>query len=269
MVPAMRRRLSLVCFAAVATTAGVAQAEAPLSEGRGAAPIAERPWLHMQDATIPAPGAFVAATGGTYASTNPSVTRPFASNLAGPGGTADASVEAGVLPRLSVHATGVFGGLGTSAGASAGLVAGARFAVLAGGPGRLTLGAGYLRELGGENGAWVRAIASYDFGALRLASQLHAEKIFAPRRDEVDLMVSAGASLRLSNIVRTGVEYVAQDLEGFFDREEAEGGVRHFLGPTASMELLQKRLVISGGPAMGLSYDSPKILGRLTASYAF
>jgi hypothetical protein len=265
MVPAMRRRPTLVCFAALAATAGVARAEAPSSEGRGAPTVAERPWLHMQDATIPAPGAFVASTGGTYASTNPSVTRPFASNLAGPGGTADASVEAGVLPRLSLHATGVFGGVG----ASAGLLAGARFAVLAGGPARITLGAGYLRELGGDDGAWVRAIASYDIGALRLATQLHGEKVFAPRRDEVDVMVSAGASLRLSNVVRTGLEYVAQDLEGFFDREEAEGGVRHFFGPTASVELLQKRLVISGGPAMGLSYDSPKILGRLTASYAF
>jgi hypothetical protein len=37
--------------------------------------------------------------------------------------------------------------------------------------------------------------------------------------------------------VRIGVEAVGQDLEGFWDDEETEGGARLFIGPTASLAL--------------------------------
>jgi hypothetical protein len=246
-----------------------AGAQEPRPASERASRLPERPWVHVQDASIPAPGQVVVASGATYASTNASVTRPFASNLVGPGTTIDAGGEVGVVGPLAFQAIGMLGGLGTASGAAAGILTGARVELLREGPLRLALGAGYLRELGGEGGAWTRVHASWQTGRVRLAGVLHGEKVFAPRRDAVDVMVTAGASYRLGRYVRSGIEYVAQDLEGYFEREEAEGGVRHFVGPNASFNLADDRFAISAGPAVGLSYDSPKILARLVASCAF
>ena len=51
---------------------------------------------------------------------------------------------------------------------------------------------------------------------------------------------------------RAGVEWVGQDLEETFG-DEAEGGARQFIGPTAALQLLQDRLTIVAGPSVGLS----------------
>ena len=216
--------------ALLATAASVLASHASAQEMQAApnraADVPERPWLYVQDATVASPGSALVATCATYSSANASATRPFGSNLAGSGATVDAGGEVGVVGPLAVQATGTLGGLGTGAAASAGVLAGARVGLLREGPLRLAFGAGYLRELGGESGAWTRLYASFDAGRLRLAGVVHGEKVFAPRRDAVDVMVAMGASYRLGRYVRSGVEYVAQDLEGYFERDEAEGGDR-------------------------------------------
>jgi hypothetical protein len=97
---------------------------------------------------------------------------------------------------------------------------------------------------------------------------VHGERVFAPGRDSIDVMVMAGANYRVAGPVRLGVEYVAQDLEGAADPGETEG-MRHFVGPTTSIELLGKRLSLTAGPALGLSPNSPRIVGRAGLAYAF
>jgi hypothetical protein len=179
--------------------------------------------------------------------------------------------ELGIAPRLSLVATGVVGesaGEGTTA--SPGGTAGVRVSVLPSSwrATRLVLAGGYLRELSGNNGAWIRATASQDFGRTRVAAAIHGERVFADDRDKVDVMVNAGVSYRFVGALRAGVEYVGQDLEELF-ADAAEGGARQFLGPTVSYALFDQRLTVVGGPAIGLSTVSPKILGRVGVAYEF
>ena len=229
---------------------------------------AERPWLYADDATTPGAWQALVGTRITYSGGGRSVTRPFASNLSAPGGLAEVNGEVGLLPALSLAATGVMG-LGDAL--SGGMTAGLRFAPLANAkvPFRVVLGGGYLIERGAGNGMFFRVAATYDVGAFRLGGTLHGEHVFLPGRDALDAMMILAANVKLGRVVRLGVEYVAQDLEGYVQVAEAEGGVRHFVGPTSSLELLDKRLFVAFGPAVGLSYGSPKLVGRVSIAYAF
>jgi hypothetical protein len=230
-----------------------------------------REWTYLGDPRLPAPLQVVATTRATYTDSGTSPTRPFASNTGVPGGAFEVGGELGVAPHVSLAASGILGE--AEAGGAAGRVgalASARFALLPSSwrDSHLTVDVGYLRELTGSNGAWVRAVATQDFGRLRLGGSLHGEHVFAQGRDDVDVMVTTGASVRVAQPLRLGVEYVAQDLEGAVE-DEAEGGVRHFLGPTAAISLLGDRLGIVGGPAMGLSPSSPRFVGRVGVAWSF
>jgi hypothetical protein len=227
-----------------------------------------RPWLYSDDATIPAPLHAVVQMRGTYTSAGDrSVTRPFASNVSARGGLAEIGGVVGLLPLLSIEATGV---MGFGDGLSGGMVGGLRFAPLAMTRSgfRLVIGGGYLRDRSADNGVYGRVAASYDVGRLRVATMAHGEHVFGVGRDALDLLVTAGASVRVVGPVRAGVEYVGQDLEEL-GADAAEGGARHFVGPVLSFDMLDHKLMFAGGPAAGLSYSSPRVVGRLSLAYAF
>jgi hypothetical protein len=227
--------------------------------------VAPRPWLYLDDPSIAAPLRVIAFTRATYAKDD-SPTRPFGANLARPGGVVEAGAEVGLLPRLSLAASGFGGGDQLGFGA----LAGVRFEPFAGfwPSTHLVLSGGYLRELNGGDGAWARIGFAQDIDRLRLGATLHGEHVFAPGRDSVDVLVMAGASYRVAGPLRAGLEYVAQDLEESF-KDEAEGGARQFLGPQVALELLDKRLSIAAGPALGLNAQSPKFSGRFALAYEY
>ncbi len=262
---------SLVALVAVASPARADRTPevAPDVPSRPAAPepsVAPQPWLYLDDPTIPDPLHVVARSRVTYTdSASPS--RPFGANVAHPGGVVELGAEAGLLPWLSVSADA----FGSENRPSMGVVAGLRVAVLGGRGGgtHLVLSGGFLRELSGGNGAWGRVSVTQEMGRVRLAATAHGEHVFEGGRDAIDLMIMAGASVRVAGPFRLGVEYVAQDLEGAIEADEAEKGVRHFFGPTASLELLAHRLSVTAGPALGLSRESPALLGRLGIAYAY
>lgn len=102
-----------------------------------------------------------------------------------------------------------------------------------------------------------------------MIGNVHAEKVFARGRDSVDLMAFGGVSVRTIDGLRLGAEYVAQDLEDRFERDEAEGGARHYAGPIASVELAHGALWITGGPAFGVNRQSQPLIGRLTMLASF
>jgi len=232
------------------------------------APLAQRPWLFVDDATIPAPLAVVVTSRTTYTSgASRSVTRPFASNTSAPGGLQEFGAELGVLPMLSLQASGV---LGFGDGLAAGMVGGLRFAPLSRtrSPFQLVLGGGYVRDRTADNGVYARVAATYDAGRLRLGTTLHGEHVFAQSRDDIDVLVTAGASVRVAGPVRAGVEYVGQDLEELVG-DAAERGARHFIGPTLAFDALDHKLMFAAGPSAGLSAQSPRVVGRLSIAYAF
>ncbi len=253
----------------------------------------DRSWLYLDDARTPAQWQVIAMTSASYTSVgnNPDPDsapyRAFAFNTAQPGALLSLGAEVGLLSWLSVEAQAQVDVGGATSGASPGAIAGVRA--------RLTpeswkslhivASAGYLRETwsgavradGGEfvpaqshgdNGAWAQAAISGDIQRLRLGFTAHGEHVFADGRDGVDIMVKAGANYKVVNWLRAGVEYVGQDLEETFS-DGAEGGPRHFIGPTAAVQLLEDRLTLVGGPSIGLSTGSPKLLGRIAVAYGF
>ena len=259
----------------------------------------DRTWLYTDDARVAAPMTVIGTTSLSYTepgsnpsrvgSPYPNAYSAFSANTAQPGAMVAAGGEVGLLPRISVLALGQMGvgGVEGAPSPSAGAIAGVRVLLspLVSGF-HVTLSAGYLREAWsgpfydadagkwwpgsphGDNGAWAQAAFSTDVQRLRLATTLHAEHIFADGRDGVDVLAELGASYRVVSDVRLGVEYVGQDLEESFDAG-AEGGARHFIGPVASWQLLERRLSIVGGPSIGLSSRSPAYVGRLGLSYGF
>jgi hypothetical protein len=214
----------------------------------------------------------------------------FAGNVAQPGAMLAFDAEMGLLARLSV--SGSIGmGLGDAiAGPTVGGMAGLRFMAL---PSswthtRLVLSGGYLREAWdgpiydagrslpvwlpgaphGDNGAWFMAAFSGDVQRLRLAATALGEHVFSSGRDPLDVRVDLGASYRIAGDFRLGAEYVGQDLEETFSAA-AEGGARHFVGPTASLQLLHERVTVVGGPSIGLSSQSPEFVARVAGSVGF
>jgi hypothetical protein len=229
-----------------------------------------RPWLYSTDPTQPPPGRVMASLGVGYAQTNRGAARPFAADVAHAGAVFEAGAEVGLLPHVGVVAAGLLAGEGAGEPMRAGAMAGAVVALL---PARsrvdVTLAAGYLRELGGDDGAWGRVAGAIDVGALRLTASALGEHVFAEGRDGVDVLLTSGASYAALGPLRVGAEYVVQDLEGAWDPEEADGGIRHFVGPNLALALADRRVHLVAGPALGLSEGSPRVLGRLAASYAF
>jgi hypothetical protein len=250
----------------------------------------DRTWLYLDDARVAEPLSVIGMTSAAYTAvgSNPDPTsapyRGFAANTAQPGALVALGAEVGVLPRVSLEAMGQMQLGGEGARVSPGVVAGARFALLP--PSwkvfHLTASAGYLHETsstrtgadgdttetGGANGAWASVALAVDLNHFRLGLTALGDHVFAPAHDAVDVMVQAGASYRVVDWLRLGVEWVGQDLEASFS-DDAEGGARQFVGPTAALQFLHDRLTIVGGPSAGLSTGSPKVLGRLALAYGF
>lgn len=247
----------------------------------------DRTWLYADDARVATPMTVIGATNVSYTASTYS---GLAANTAQPGGMIGVGGEVGLIPRLSVMAVGQmgFGGVDGAPSPSTGAIAGLRLQLL---PPEwqhthLVVSGGYLREAwsgpvfnddtgkwlpgapNGDNGAWIQAAFSGDIQRLRLATTVHGEHVFWNGRDPLDVMLSLGASYRVAGAFRLGAEYVGQDLEEIA-APAAEGGARHFVGPTASVQLLHDRLTMVAGPAVGLSAYSPSFLGRIAVAYGF
>ncbi len=270
--------LSSLAFPSRARADEVGDGAAPREEltapARPAAPPVPRTFLFLDEPRVPAPLQVTALSRVTVASGAAGFTRPFAATTAAPGLTTERGGELGVLPGVSLAASGV---LGEAASPSApatgqgavGALVGARLSLLpAAWSTRAVVSGGYLRELSSSSGVWGRVAASQDVGRFRLASMAHVEHVLASKRDGIDLMLSAGANVRVADGLRVGAEYVAQDLEGAIDGAEVEG-MRHFACGTVTLALLGERLTLGIGPAIGLSPNSPRALGRAQAGWSF
>lgn len=86
----------------------------------------------------------------------------------------------------------------------------------------------------------------------RLIANAIVEKPFDSRRDALDLITSAAWMHCAANGAQLGVEAVGQDLEGFWEPNESEGGARLYVGPTLTLPLARDgwRLTLGGGPVL-------------------
>lgn len=83
----------------------------------------------------------------------------------------------------------------------------------------------------------------------RLQGNVLFEKPLSSDRDAVDVVGTVGWLRRVSSVAELGVEAVGQDLEGFWDANEAEGGARLLVGPTLAVAPVGAgwRFIVGGG----------------------
>jgi len=142
----------------------------------------------------------------------------------------------------------------------------------------LAVGGGMLHEAGGVNVLLSRVVAGRTTDSTRLYGNLLFQKPISSDRDEVDLLTSVGWARTLSHGVSLGVEIVGEDLEGFWDSQEAEGGARLLAGPSLHISPSGRRwqFTATGGPVFhpsdtGRGSDALRDLPPSTkgTSYAF
>jgi hypothetical protein len=115
----------------------------------------------------------------------------------------------------------------------------------------VAFGGGVLHEAGGTDVLLARLVGGKEAEAWRMLTNLVLQKPLSGERDNVDLIMTLGWARKLPRGISLGVEGVAEDLEGFWDPLEAEGGARSLVGPSIHVAPAGRKwqLTATGGPA--------------------
>ncbi len=111
-------------------------------------------------------------------------------------------------------------------------------------------GLGVRRDYSDVKSLLSRITFSYEVPLWKLGGNVLFEKALTSDRDAIDVITSLGIHYRLSENFYGGIEAIGEDLEGFWDKEEAEGGAKLLVGPSLNLTPKKSRLSfsISGGP---------------------
>ena len=133
----------------------------------------------------------------------------------------------------------------------------------------LMAGAGVRHEYSGTNVLLGRFVLGRMFTSWQLYGNILLEKPLTSDRDNIDLMTIAGISYHISDVIRLGVEAVGQDLEGFWDENEAEGGALLYVGPTVGILFRGTpwNLTVGGGPILRAT-ESDRVSGAVRDLHA-
>ncbi len=114
----------------------------------------------------------------------------------------------------------------------------------------LGAGLGLSRDWSNVKSAISRVALSFNETNWRATGNLRFEKAFDSNRDQLDFITSVGFQYRLSPALFLGLEAVGQDLEGFWEADEAEGGARIMVGPSLNVAAQNSKFSFSfsGGP---------------------
>ena len=116
------------------------------------------------------------------------------------------------------------------------------------------LGAGLGARYDYENVGAVtgRITGTYESTYWRINGNLLFEKAFADDRDAIDIITGIGFQYRVLGNLYAGVEALGEDLEGFWDDDEAEGGAKVLVGPSLNLSPTASRFSfsVSGGPVI-------------------
>lgn len=95
----------------------------------------------------------------------------------------------------------------------------------------IAAGSGVRHEAGGVDVMLGRVVADVRAVGGRLTGNLLVEHALSGHRDAADMITNIGWTRPAGRGVNLGVEMRAEDVEGFWSSEEAEGGARLFIGP--------------------------------------
>jgi hypothetical protein len=112
---------------------------------------------------------------------------------------------------------------------------------------RAAAGGGVRWERDGGNVLLLEFLGGWQSQQWRFDTNMTLEKPSSPNRDPIDLILSMGWSHRVSSMMYLGIEAVGQDLEGFWDLNEAEGGARILAGPSIHFFVERWNAGVAGG----------------------
>jgi hypothetical protein len=117
---------------------------------------------------------------------------------------------------------------------------------------RVAVGLGARREWEGTTAALGRLCVGWSGRSTLLFGNLRLERPLAQGRDAVDLVTTLGWLQHVGGGLRLGVEAVGEDLEAFWEPDEAEGGAKLYAGPAVHWSASTGRLWLSasGGPVV-------------------
>ncbi len=135
----------------------------------------------------------------------------------------------------------------------------------------LAVGLGAGREYSSQGVALARVVAGFRASRwealtnLRLERAVGATAAGTVKRDGLDVITTIGASHAIGSQFRAGIEGVGQDLEGLFDKTEAEGGARIMLGPTVAFAPSGTRwnVLVGAGPVLRVSSSSTLLASKV------
>jgi hypothetical protein len=130
---------------------------------------------------------------------------------------------------------------------------------------RFGLGLGANRDFSNTAAIFSRVTASFDAASWRIGGNLKIEKAFDKSRDDIDLITSIGFQHRIAGSFFAGFEAVGQDLEGFWETDEAEGGAKLLVGPSINVAPVNSRFSFSlcGGPVFYATHSSVLASGAI------
>jgi hypothetical protein len=115
---------------------------------------------------------------------------------------------------------------------------------------RFGVGLGVSRDWSNVKSAISRITASFDQLNWRLIGNLRFEKAFDNNRDKIDFITSLGFQHHVAGGWYLGLEALGQDLEGFWEEDEAEGGAKLLIGPSINLVPINSNFsfTLAGGP---------------------
>jgi hypothetical protein len=111
-------------------------------------------------------------------------------------------------------------------------------------------GLGIRHEPQGVNVLLGRVAAGRTFTAWRVDGNALFEKPLSVDRDAMDVITTFGVARQVMRAVHVGLEMIGEDLEGFWDPNEAEGGARLLVGPSVRVAPSSAKWQVgaAGGP---------------------
>ncbi len=115
---------------------------------------------------------------------------------------------------------------------------------------RIGASLGFRREFNSDKVALSRITAAFDNQQWKFGANVRFEKAFDKNRDDLDVISSLGVHRQIKGAFFGGFEVVGQDLEGFWEKDEAEGGARLLIGPSLNYVPFASRFsfTLCGGP---------------------
>jgi hypothetical protein len=124
---------------------------------------------------------------------------------------------------------------------------------------RIGASLGFRREFNSDKVALSRIMAAYENPGWKFGANVRFEKAFDKDRDDIDVISSLGVHRQISGQLFGGIEAVGQDLEGFWEKDEAEGGARLLVGPSLNYAPIASRFsfTLCGGPIIYATRSTP------------